>query len=173
MLIDALNVGGAETHVQTLAKHLNKMGCEVIVASSGGQISQNLKSEGVRHILLPTFNLKASASFKEKHAPMVSIGIAREVLKRIIITHHPDVVHAHTRKTAFLAMGICKQESIPLITTAHAMFNMRGLKNPLSFWGDGTIVISEDIKQHIEKASIFKPKFSKIIRNGVEIPPKN
>ena len=42
MLIDSLGVGGAETHVETLAQDLATLGCEVVVASSGGAIADKL-----------------------------------------------------------------------------------------------------------------------------------
>lgn len=169
ILIDSLDTGGAETHVETLAKHLDKMGCEVILASQGGKIANRLKEQGIKHITLPTYNTNIKYPFKIKDTPLVSFGISYEVLKRIVLQNKPDIIHAHTRKTTLLAQTICKKEHIPLITTAHAIFSMRGAKNLLSFWGDGTIAISEDIKNYISKRSIFKPKLIKIIRNGVSI----
>ena len=50
MLIDSLDVGGAETHVETLALELVKMGCEVSIASNGGKIAQMLEGEGVKQL---------------------------------------------------------------------------------------------------------------------------
>ena len=184
ILIDSLEMGGAETHVEVLAYHLSQLGCDVTVASSGGSIAKRLREKGIRHIFLPTFNLPiASPSIPQSKcdktpsdkdigihcSDLLSFPVAREVLKNIILFERPDVVHAHTRKTASLARSVCKMSGIPLVTTAHAMFSMRGAKRILSFWGDGTIAISEDVKEHIAQRSFFKPKTIKIIRNGVSI----
>ena len=62
MLIDSLDVGGAETHVETLVLELVKMGCEVSVASNGGKIAQKLESEGIKQLFLPSVTPFANAS---------------------------------------------------------------------------------------------------------------
>ena len=65
---------------------------------------------------------------------------------------------------------VCKRLDIPLVTTAHAMFSMRGYKGAMSRWGDGTIAVSEDIARHIVRHSLIKPKRLRVIRNGVSLP---
>ena len=45
ILIDTLDIGGAESHVEVLATELRYMGHEVIVASAGGKGQKN-KSSG-------------------------------------------------------------------------------------------------------------------------------
>ena len=53
MLIDALGVGGAESHVEILATELAKMGHEIIVASAGGVLCKRLRGANVRCVFLP------------------------------------------------------------------------------------------------------------------------
>ncbi|MGM9631564.1 MAG: glycosyltransferase [Eubacteriales bacterium] len=153
MLIDSLEVGGAETHVETLARELCALGCGVAVASGGGEVARRLAQNGVRHIRFPG---SAPASL---FASIFAI-IARE---------NPDVVHAHTRKTAFCAHFACKALGIPLVMTAHARFSMSEPKKLLSKWGDATISVSRDIKNHLLLNTRLAPSQITVIENGIKI----
>lgn len=177
MLIDSLDTGGAETHVLILSSHLKKKGCEIVIASEGGNLVENFKKNGIKHINLPSFNTiweekNGQRERKNSISPLLDFLSTQRNLKKIIEYERPHIVHAHTRKTAFLARVICKRANIPLICTAHAMFSMEIIKNSLSHWGDGTIAVSEDIALHLKKNAVFKPQQTKVIRNGVEIPQK-
>lgn len=156
MLIDSLDVGGAETHVETLVRELCALGCKVAVASGGGEVARRLGKSGVRHI---RFSGSAPASL---FASIFAI-IARE---------NPDVVHAHTRKTAFCAHFACKALGIPLVMTAHARFSMSEPKKLLSKWGDATIAVSRDIKNHLLLNTRLSPNRITVIENGVKIENK-
>ena len=168
ILIDSLEQGGAETHVELLCSHLQKLGVDVFVASAGGAVAKRMKRAGIKQIYLPPYDVHWQKERESALSPIVSFGVSCNVLKRIVRRERPDIVHAHTRKTALLAHIICKREKIPLITTAHAMFSMIA---PLNFlpWGDGTIAVSEDIRDHIITKSLFPPTNIKIINNGVLI----
>ena len=168
MLIDSLDIGGAETHLCSLCIQLKNEGHEIAVASRGGQMLNILSNVGIRHHFLPSFNIifpYCSHSTENRF----SISDALKKLFQIIIAEKPDIVHAHTRKTAFIANIVCKNQKIPLVSTAHAMFSMGGYKGIFSLWGNGTIAVSEDIAKHIFIHSLIKPQHLKVIRNGVFI----
>ena len=168
ILIDSLKQGGAETHVELLCYHLKKLGADVIVASTGGKIASRIEREGIKQIYLPSYSIHWRESGESPLSPLVSFGVACNILKKIIQKEQPDIVHAHTRKTALVAQIVCKREKIPLVTTAHAIFTM---SPPMNFlpWGDATITVSEDIRDHILNNSLFPPRHIKIINNGVLI----
>ena len=167
MLIDGLGVGGAETHTVTLARSLQKSGNEITVLSSGGCLMRELRQSGVKHKRIP--NVSVAASHDE--APFsIRSAVARCIIEREIRTFRPNIVHAHTRTTAFLAYSICKKEKIPLAVTAHAKFSTNGVKGLLSRWGDGTISVSEDIKKHLISNAGVDPSRIKTVLNGVFIP---
>ena len=168
MLIDSLDIGGAETHVETLARELSSMGHEITVACAGGQLIKNLKCSKIRYIPLPRF-LKGERKGSDLHFTLRFLPL-KVAISRAIEQSNPDLVHAHTRKTAFLAHSICQRRKIPLAVTVHALFSMKFPKNILSKWGDATIAVSEDIKNHLLKLKNTKLKIE-IIPNGVEIPP--
>ena len=167
MLIDSLDVGGAETHVEILAEELALMGHKIIIASGGGKLHQKLSRSKVKCIHLPLP--------QKKHLLHGNIGFIFHFLplhytiSNIILRIKPDVVHAHTRRTALLAHYVCKKYKIPLVVTAHALFSMKFPKNHLSKWGDGTIAVSEDIKNHLAKNGYSHSKIE-VIANGVKLP---
>ena len=167
MLIDSLGIGGAETHVEALACELSKLGHSICVVSSGGIIANRIEKMGIRHISLPPI--------AQKNRPSLSIVLCYLKIYRAICSHikaeAPDIVHAHTRKTAFLVDKLCKKYKIPLVVTAHALFSMNFPKNILSKWGDATIAVSDDIKNHLITHNA-KIKSIKVINNGVKMPPK-
>ena len=168
ILIDSLEQGGAETHVELLCSHLQKLGVDISVASAGGAIANRMKRTGIKQMHLPAYDIHWQNERESPLSPLVSFGVSCNVLKRIVRREQPDIVHAHTRKTALLAHIVCKREKIPLITTAHAMFSMI---TPLNFlpWGDSTIAVSEDLRDHLITKSLFSPTNIKIINNGVLI----
>lgn len=184
MLADTLNTGGAETHIKTLAISLKKLSQGVTVASSGGSVAKQIVKNGVPHRKLPDTNGKYASNFRQcnKSAPKIenlpfafvqAVRTSRAI-SRIIESEKPDIVHAHTRRTAFLAKYICRMRKIPLIVTAHASFDMEFPKNILSQWGDGLVCVSEDVKTHLlhHSLSIKLPEDIEIIFNGVNLPTK-
>ncbi len=163
MLADSLGLGGVETHIELLQRKLSEMGCVVVVGSSGGEIAKRMIKNKENHILLPSFDSKID----KNTPPFLDVLIAQRALYRAVRKLRPDIVHAHTRKTAFLAYFICRHESIPLVVSAHAKLSMSNIIKLLTVWGDGTIAVCEDIKSHIKENSIIKPRLITVIRNGV------
>lgn len=182
ILIDSLGIGGAETHVCTLAEELRNMGVGVIVAAADGALTERLISAKVKYIRLPSVK-KAPVSCRNhvsnsksklatdaatKCCNIVNVLKAHLSICAIIKRYRPDIVHAHTRRMAFLSAPPCQSLKIPLITTAHAMFSMRGLRAPMSVWGDEAIAVSEDIKEHILKHSKMPKINVHVIYNGIK-----
>ena len=168
MLIDALDIGGAETHTITLARELARRGHKVEVVSAGGELTQKLCEVGIKHTKIP--DIRKNESVNSLSLPH-RILIARAVIECQIHNKRPNIVHAHTRRMAFLAHGICRREKIPLVTTAHAQFSTKNLKNLFSKWGDATIAVSEDIKENLFCSRYFghPPRRVEVIRNGIEL----
>jgi glycosyltransferase involved in cell wall biosynthesis len=167
MLIDSLGIGGAETHVEALACELSKLGHSVCVVSSGGIIANRMKKMGIKNVYLPPITHEKSLNLPNLLNCLKNLQIIRSHIK----AEAPDIVHAHTRKTAFLVDKLCKKYKIPLVVTAHALFSMNFPKNILSKWGDATIAVSDDIKNHLITHNA-KIKSIKVINNGVKMPPK-
>ena len=169
LLIDSLDVGGAETHVEILAKNLSEAGHKITIASAGGIIYKRLPQKDIKCICLP--KILKCRSKRAKIGFACSCLALRDFILRLIEREKPDIVHAHTRRTAFLAHYACKKRKMPLVVTAHALFSISFSKKWLSKWGDCTIAISDDVKNHLTKHGIPHKRIE-IVPNGVYLPPK-
>ena len=180
MLIDGLGIGGAETHVVTLAAAMQRAGAQVSVLSCGGVLESALKERSVTCLRFP--------------APMHSAtGWLRNALylRRLLKQQPFDVLHAHTRRCALMLRllpqkaprrmakvwrgyrtAAVRRALAPVrIVTAHAAFSSRFAR--LSYWGEATIAVSEDIRAHL--ARHFSVGHAvRVLPNGIEmgrIPP--
>ena len=183
MLIDSLGIGGAETHVCALAEELARAGSTVTVAASDGVLRERLINSKIKFIRLPSIKKPPISRKIQECRNKISSKMCTDALTSCIIFnilkahfqicaiikhYRPDIVHAHTRRMAFIVAPLCKAAKIPLITTAHAMFSMKGLRAPLSVWGNETIAVSEDIKEHILKHSKIRKSNIHVIYNGIK-----
>jgi glycosyltransferase involved in cell wall biosynthesis len=149
-----LQIGGAETHAVELAKGLKKEGFHVIIASNGGVYESELLRYGISHIHVPLHNKKPWNVVK-----------SYILLKQIIKKENIDIVHAHARIPALLCSLLNKKMKFHFVTTAH------GIRTKVfgTMWGEKTIVVSEDIKNHLVKDFAVDPKDIIVTVNGIDI----
>lgn len=150
MLADRLDLGGAETHIVTLANRLVKMGHAVTVVSGNGRLSGALV--GAKHVSLPLF--KKSAFLYSFFA-----------LWRLFRKEKFDVIHAHTRFTAFLCAGLARKR---LVCTAHWVFNADFPKKQLTVWGKKTLAVSPDIADYLKETYGCKHEDITVTVNGID-----
>ena len=134
----SLDIGGAETHVAELATELKRRGHDIIVASGGGVYAEQLENIGIKHYTVPLARRKIS--------DMVT---SRALLKKIIRTEKPDIVHAHARIPAFIVSTLKKCCDFVFVTTVHGAFDTSFILRHLSGWGDKTLAVSEDLKNYL------------------------
>lgn len=179
MMIDGLGIGGAETHVITLAAALASQGNVVCILSAGGLLEQQAHACGIRCLHFPV-------------PPTTTGGWLRclAFLRRLVRREHFDVLHAHTRRCALLLrflprrlhpkalpqdlapqmLSVYRRRAIlyalaPLrVVTAHALFSPRARR--LSYWGDVTLAVSEDIRHHLQHCFGCRQRIS-VIPNGI------
>ena len=84
MIADRMDIGGAETHIVTLASALVKRGHTVDVASSGGMLVTSLSDCRVGHIVIDTL----------RRDPLSAWRLARRL--RALCAEGYDVVHVHS-----------------------------------------------------------------------------
>ena len=137
IVTSSMDTGGAETHVFELARELVRIGHKVCLASAGGRLIFGLEAEGVSHTCLPL----------DKKDP---ISTARNVrgIAELIRRNAPRVVHAHTRISAY-ASSIACGEAVPLVCTVHCRFGTSPLLCRLSKWGERTVAVSLDLREHL------------------------
>lgn len=153
MLADSMHIGGAETHVFELSRLLVLFGHTVLVAARGGATAERLASVGVVHVPLPD---------------AASAAVARS-LADLIRREHPHVVHAHTRRRAFLCRILQKQLDFPLVFTAHAMFSPRFPLDRLSYFPPDVIAVSPDVAAHLTNRFSVPKSAITVIENGVDV----
>ena len=152
-----LDIGGAETHVVVLARHLKKMGYKVIMASAGGRFEEEIARYGIKHYRVPLHQHKISSLWRSIWA-----------LRNIVHTEKIDLIHAHARIPAFVTAVMRKPRNVHFITTAHFNFDYRyGLKY-ISQWGEKTITVSEDIKEYLIKYFRVPAEKIIVIPNGID-----
>lgn len=188
-LIDALEVGGAETHVVTLACALHRMGHAVTVISGGGFLEAELREVGVHCFRFPACICGRTWAVTQFR------NVA--FLRRLLGARRFDVLHAHTRRTALLLRllhigyalfppplslslsglngrqvpyrrRVLRRLAVPAtVVTAHAHFSPRF--RWLSYWGEATIAVSEDLRRHV--ATCFGVARTRIcvIPNGIDL----
>lgn len=157
----AMNAGGAETHVLTLARALIRRGDSVTVASAGGKLAAAAERNGARTLTLPL----------DKNSP-TSLGVSVMGLARLCRGEHFDVAHAHGRIPALacrLARKICRRVP-PTVVTVHGVYTPRARGAGLSWWGERTIAVSRDIADYTSRTYGVPRERIDVIENGVEIP---
>jgi glycosyltransferase involved in cell wall biosynthesis len=109
LVVDSLEVGGAERHVVDLAMALHRKGHEVEVACSvSGGLSEPLEAAGV-----PVWPL-ARRLVKRR----VSVAYARGI-RRLLGERRFDLVHAHIFASAIAAAIATLGKGVPLVITEH------------------------------------------------------
>ncbi len=134
----SLDIGGAETHVAELATELKRRGHDIIVASGGGVYAEQLEQIGIKHYTVPLARRKIS-----------DMIVSRSLLKKIIRTEKPDIVHAHARIPAFIVSTLQKCCNFVFVTTVHGAFDTSFILRHLSGWGGKTLAVSEDLKNYL------------------------
>ena len=152
LLTDTMDVGGAQTHVLSLYHTLTEAGHAVTVISRGGELSKNINHKQINLASRSPFTL-CSSFF------LLLSFIKREKF---------DLLHAHARVPALFAHIISRLCSIPLVCTAHARFKVDKIRKKLSFWGDKTIAVSEDLCLYLTKNYQISPQNIAVIENGLD-----
>ena len=156
MLTDRLGLGGAETHVAELCLGLRRMGVEVETLSQGGEIADALERAGIVCHRLPLCT----------HDP-IRLLVLRHRLKRLVRRGGYDVLHAHARIPAFLLRGL-RREGIARVVTVHAHFADNRLLRRLSYWGERTIAVSEDLRAYVCDRYGVSGEAVCVIPNGID-----
>lgn len=134
----ALDLGGAETHVISLARELKRRGHKVMVASAGGRMISMLADVGVPHVEIPM----ASRS------PVVLFRAYRR-LRRLLEEQEIGLVHAHARIPAWLTSLALGGRPLPFVTTYHGVYNAGFPWKYLTTFGQRTIAVSDDVRRHL------------------------
>ncbi len=160
LLTDRMDRGGVETHVELLARSLALSGDEVTLLSFGGELADRLRAEGISCPLMPP----------PSHS-LFSFLARRRILISLLKKERFDVLHAHTRLTALLLSSLGKRarRGAARAVTVHAQFSSTPLLRFLSYWGDRTVAVSEDLADYTARAFRVARGGITVIQNGIDL----
>ena len=153
-----MGIGGAETHILTLARALHKRGHYVHIVSAGGAYIPALISSKITHTVLPL-----------DRKDIISVIKSARAIKSLAIEGHFDVVHAHGRIPAFICGMLSKQKGFPpFAVTAHGFYDPALPMRAFTLWGRRTVAVSEDVKAFLVEKYKLPPESIDVIINGVD-----
>jgi len=155
-----LNIGGISSYLLSLSKGLKAKGHEVYLASSGGEMVEQFKKEGISYIPIP---IKTKAEI----SPKILLSLFQ--LTKIVREEEIDVIHANTRVTQVLACLLSKSMHKPFVSTCHGFFKKRLFRRLFPCWGKKVIAISESVRDHLIQDFHREEKNIKVIHNGIDI----
>lgn len=116
MVIDSLDMGGAERHLVDLALAMRRLGHEVTVAcSSDGSLSTVLRESGV------AVEIRSERLVKRRASLLLALW-----LRRLVHQGRFDVVHSHMYASSFAAACATVGIGSPLVVTEHSQATWRG-----------------------------------------------
>lgn len=153
----SLDLGGAETHVISLAKALRRRGMRVLVASNGGRLVEQLAKDRIPHFQVA---LHARKPF----------GILHSILqvRQLVREHQVDLMHAHARIPAWVGSIVSRQTGVPMVTTYHGLYSAHWFLRMFTVAGVQTIAVSQDVRRHlIERLGVPAEQVT-VVQNGID-----
>ncbi len=157
ILTDRLDIGGAETHIAQLALTLCDEGNNVIVASAGGATADWLEKQGITHYCMPLGT----------HSPLKWL-LLRLRIRKLAKQERIGIAHAHARVSALLIRGV-RRLGCAEIVTVHAKFRAGLFRRLLSYWGERSIAVSEDLRAYLQNVYGIPAQRITVIPNGIDL----
>jgi glycosyltransferase involved in cell wall biosynthesis len=155
-----MNLGGIGIYTLSLARALQEIGEQVTVASSGGQLIQDLRQLGIGHIQIP---VNTSSDI----GPHTLWSYFK--LKLFVQEQGIDIIHAQTRVTQIIAHMLSKKTDAVFVSTCHGFFKNKLFRRLLPCWGCHSIAISEAVRQHLVCDFKIPKEQTSLIHNGIDI----
>lgn len=157
-LLPALDSGGVEQHVLTLAAAQQHAGYRPIILSHGGKLVPLLTEQGIEHHTLP-IHRKSLLSLLQICA-----------LRRRIAQLQPHLLHLHSRVPAWLAHYALRglKHPPPTVSTVHGLYSVNRYSRIMTR-ADRVIAVSEATRQYIlQNYPDTPPSRIRLIPNGID-----
>ncbi|MGL5088728.1 MAG: polysaccharide deacetylase family protein [Cetobacterium sp.] len=151
MALSQLEVTGAEVYGTVLSNELIKRGNNVYIVSDTLTKPTNAQYRKIE------FNRRKLSD---------RINQVKALLK-IIKEKDIEVVHAHSRASSWSCSIACKIAKIPLITTIHGRQPVHLSRKLVKAFGDYSLSVCENIRDHIVNDLNVKPKNITVLRNMI------
>lgn len=152
-ILPELEEGGVERHVLMLSSQQREEGHDVFVVSAGGKLVAKLAG-GVVHLRFPV----------HRKNPLTGIYCAVR-LAALVKKNKIDIIHAHSRVPAWIAMFTSKFSAKPYLVTAHAYFSTQAkwIYTPYRL-AKAVICVSKAVQSGMKNCFA---KNTVVIRNGM------
>ncbi|MGL5366814.1 MAG: polysaccharide deacetylase family protein [Cetobacterium somerae] len=151
MALSQLEVTGAEVYGTVLSDELIRRGNKVYIVSDTLTKPTNAQYEKIE------FNKR---KLKDR------VSQVRKLLK-IIKEKDIQVVHAHSRASSWSCAIACRIAKIPLITTIHGRQPVHLSRKLVKAFGDYSLSVCENIRDHIVNDLKVKPENITVLRNMI------
>jgi len=138
-ILPELKQGGVEQVVVDLNRETVKQGHFSTVISAGGPLAEKIEADGGRH-------LQMDVCSKNPFSVPARVSLLRSMLRSL----SPDVLHLHSRVPAWLAHFANRPLRIPIITTVHG-FNSVSKYSEIMTRGTRVICVSNPVKTFIRQ----------------------
>lgn len=161
-VLPELGPGGAEQGCIDITAEITRAGAKAIVVSNGGPRVHEIARGGGTHIQLPVHSKN----------PLVMMQNVNK-LKKLIIEHNVDIVHARSRAPAWSCYRACQGTDARFMTTCHAPYNFEG--NMKKFYnssiakGERVIAISNYVADYLRKNYKLGNNRIRVIHRGIAI----
>jgi len=159
-MLPELESGGVERGTLEMSKHLVEHGHRSVVISGGGQMVDQLTSEGGEHI--------DWSVGKKSISTIRYIGKVRKLLQET----KPDILHLRSRLPGWVGYlawkKLPKKDRPKLVTTVHGQYSVGGYSSVM-VRGERIIAVSETIRSYILNNYAFvDPNNITVIHRGVD-----
>lgn len=157
-LTNHLDIGGISSYCLTLAAGMKKLGHNVYIASSAGELKPRFESAGAVFIPIP---------IKTKSEISLNVYFSRSKLLKVIKENNIEIIHANTRVTQVLSFFLERANGKPYVSTCHGFFKKRLFRRVFPCWGKKVIAISESVKRHLIEDFKVRQEDIRIVHSGI------
>lgn len=156
---DYMKLGGAETHIITLASELSRRGENLYIAASDGPAVEMLRQYNI-----PFFNLNLNDTELQLESILELIKLIRN--KKI------DIIHAHPFNSQIVSAIAGAVTNTPVITTIHGLYSTPSSNKFFTSLFSKYIYISEEVLDYQVNNNLIPDKSKnliKVINNSVPL----
>lgn len=153
-----MNDSGVNSHIIQLSRMLQLEGHRVIVVSSGGPHTKELRELNIRH---------HNISFMSKN-PFVFIANLFQLF-RLIHREKIDIAHTHWRSIGIYLKIVSMFTKVNFVWTNHLNdIPSSWLYRKLTFWGKYVVTVSADMLPMLRKKLGVPSKKLRVVNNGID-----
>jgi len=157
-LYENMELGGAETHILTLAKEFSQNNHKVFIGSPNGPAIELFHRNNIIHLNIDNFY-----DIKSTIEKVYSFCIENEI----------DIIHCHYFCSQLVGVIIGSVLNIPVVTTVHGVYNNENIGIFQDYFSGIIFVSEEACEKHISQIRTNNYEKAKIIHNSVEVKSNN